>query len=193
MSGRWAGCSLRGAQGCVSLVPVAAPRPVGSRRSRDGPQETSGIGGLPTCTGGSTESLIRPLLNLWDLREGSTNERSRSANQNPRTQPVHRSKLGRRSSVGQGSNPSPRLPRPAALDYEADVAEVGPHLRSSWRLRNPRTSSSPAVPLPCHSQRSWPVPSGQSGTTPQRPRPVPSSTGGGDDPSRSGFASRGSE
>ena len=73
--GGWAGCSLRGAQGCVSLVPVAAPRPVGSRRSRDGPQETSGIGGLPTCTGGSTGSLIRPLLNLWDLREGSTNER----------------------------------------------------------------------------------------------------------------------
>jgi hypothetical protein len=47
-----------------------------------------------------------------------------------------------------------------------------------------------AVPPACHSQRSWPVPSGQPGTTPQRPRPVPSSTGGGDDPSQSGFASR---
>jgi hypothetical protein len=106
VSGRWAGCSLRGAQGCVSLVPVAAPRPVESRRSRAGPQETSGIGGLPTCTGGSTGSLIRPLLNLWDLREGSTNERSTSANQHRGSEALHRLDLGRRSSPALGSNPT---------------------------------------------------------------------------------------
>jgi hypothetical protein len=31
-------------------------------------------------------------------------------------------------------------------------------------LPNPRTSPSPVVPLQCHSQRSWPVPSGQPRT-----------------------------
>jgi hypothetical protein len=48
------------------------------------------------------------------------------------------------------------------------------------------------VPLPCHSWQSRPVSSGHPRTTPQRPRPVPFSIGGGDDPSRSGFGSRGS-
>ena len=47
-----------------------------------------------------------------------------------------------------------------------------------------------AVPLPCHSQQSWPVSSEQSRTTPQRAPPAPSPDGAGDQPGRPGFASR---
>jgi hypothetical protein len=65
--------------------------------------------------------------------------------------------------------------------------------RAARRHRQVGASSfSPAVPQACHSWQSRPVPSGQPRTTPHRPRPVPSSTSGGDDPGRSGFASRGS-
>jgi hypothetical protein len=48
-----------------------------------------------------------------------------------------------------------------------------------------------AGPLACHSQRSWPVPSGQPRTVPQRPQPAPFPSLAGDDRARSGFASRG--
>jgi len=65
-------------------------------------------------------------------------------------------------------------------------------LRPSWGLHSQasRTSSSPAVPLPCHSQRSWLVPSGQSRITPQRPRPALFPAVAADQSGRSGFASR---
>jgi len=81
---------------------------------------------------------------------------------------------------------------PAALANEAGVAGPSLTLRSSWCLHSQasRTSSSPAVPLPCHSQRSWLVPSGQSRTTPQRPRPAPLPTVAGDQAGRSGLTSR---
>jgi hypothetical protein len=46
------------------------------------------------------------------------------------------------------------------------------------------------VPLPCHSQQSLPVPSRQPRKTPQRPPPALFPTLTGDDPARSGFASR---
>jgi hypothetical protein len=71
---------------------------------------------------------------------------------------------------------------------------TGLTLRSSWcrDFRALRRSSSSGVPLPCHSQRSRPVLSGQPRTTPQRPRPAPFSIVAGGNPARSGFASRGS-
>jgi hypothetical protein len=55
----------------------------------------------------------------------------------------------------------------------------------------PRTSSSPVVPLACHSQRSWLVPSGQSRTTPQQPRPAPFSAVAADGPAQSGLQAGG--
>ena len=83
---------------------------------------------------------------------------------------------------------------PVALANEAGVAGSSLTLWSnSYRHSQASgTSSSPAVPLPCHSQRSWLVSSGQSRTTPQRARPAPITVSQGDDPARSGFASRGS-
>jgi hypothetical protein len=48
------------------------------------------------------------------------------------------------------------------------------------------------VPLPCHSQRSWPVSSGQSRKPPQRTPPATVGNGAGGEPARSGFGSRGS-
>jgi hypothetical protein len=53
-------------------------------------------------------------------------------------------------------------------------------------------SSSPAVPLACHSQQSRPVPSGQPRTTPRRPQPAPFAKDAGSQHSRSGFGSKGS-
>jgi hypothetical protein len=67
-------------------------------------------------------------------------------------------------------------------------------LRSRWSQRRtgvPRPSS-PAVPLPCHSQQSRTVPSGQPRIRPKRLRPAPFSTFAADSPVQPGFASRGS-
>jgi hypothetical protein len=47
-------------------------------------------------------------------------------------------------------------------------------------------------PVPCHSQRSRPVPSGQPRTTPRRAQPAQFPDLAGEDPTRSGFGSRGS-
>jgi len=91
-----------------------------------------------------------------------------------------------------------RLPAAAGRRRPLPTRRVSPGsgltLRSSEcrDFRILRTSSSPAVPLPCHSQRSRPVLSGQPRTTPQRPRPAPFSIVAGGNPARSGFASRGS-
>jgi hypothetical protein len=67
-------------------------------------------------------------------------------------------------------------------------------LRSTWEPMAPLPARSPslAVPLPCHSQQSRPVPSGQPRTTPRRPGPAPFTVSAGNDPAQTGFASRGS-
>lgn len=75
VSGRLAGCSLRGDPCRASLVPVLAPRPVGARRSHAGPRGTSDAGGAPTVTEGSSRSLPRPLRRSVEPRGGCTNER----------------------------------------------------------------------------------------------------------------------
>jgi hypothetical protein len=80
------------------------------------------------------------------------------------------------------------------LTHEAVVTKGGASpYGPRWSQRRNRIpgSSSAAVPLACHSQRSCPVPSGQSRTTPEPPRPGRLTAFAGDDPARSGFGSRG--
>jgi hypothetical protein len=80
------------------------------------------------------------------------------------------------------------------LANDAVVTEDGPQPFSYWEPTALRRalSSSPAVPLACHSQQSRPVPSGQPRTTPRRPQPAPFAKDAGSQHSRSGFGSRGS-
>jgi hypothetical protein len=52
-------------------------------------------------------------------------------------------------------------------------------------------SSSPAVPLACHSQKPGPVPSGQPRTTPKRPQPAPFAAIAGSDPAPTGLGAGG--
>jgi hypothetical protein len=93
------------------------------------------------------------------------------------------------------SNPTRRLPR-AGRPLPTKQAATGSSLilRASWLLRRQalRTSSSSAVPLPCHSQRSRPVLSGHPRTTPERHGPALFPAFAGDGTAQSGFASRGS-
>jgi hypothetical protein len=100
------------------------------------------------------------------------------------------------ASVEAASKPTCRLPRAGDGPCQRGGGHRGRGLtlRSSWcrDFRALRTSSSSAVPLPCHSQRSRPVLSGQPQTTPPRPRPAPFSIVAGGNPARSGFGSRGS-
>jgi len=82
-----------------------------------------------------------------------------------------------------------------ALANDALVDRDGPHpagRAGAGAAQCEPSSCSPAVPPACHSQRSSPVASGQPRTTPKRHRPVPFTAFAGDDPARSGFASRGS-
>jgi hypothetical protein len=90
--------------------------------------------------------------------------------------------------------PGVRLPRALrTLAHEAVVTEDRPH---PYRPGEPTApgharSSSPAVPLACHSQRSRPVLGGQPRTTRKRPQPTPLTTMAGRECPRTGFGSKG--
>jgi hypothetical protein len=77
-------------------------------------------------------------------------ERSRPARRDRRSQAVHRYNLRRRSSMGQGLNPSPRqLPRacgPCQRVRWAPWAGLTLHPRSAIAARRPR----PGPPAACH-------------------------------------------
>jgi hypothetical protein len=73
--------------------------------------------------------------------------------------------LGRRSRAREVRTPHPpQLPRASGPCQRGRRGRSCLTLRSSWCLycQAAQASSSPALPLPCHSQQSRPVPSGRS-------------------------------
>jgi hypothetical protein len=111
------------------------------------------------------------------------------------SQAIRHSSRGPRPPKRRGSGFEFRLPR-AGRPLPTKQASPGWSLtlRSSWFLRRQalRTSSSSAVPLPCHSQGSRPVLSGYLRTTPERRGPALFPAFTGDGAARSGFGSKGS-
>jgi hypothetical protein len=79
----------------------------------------------------------------------------------------------------------------AGRRFRSDHVRAPEAQRCSASSPRPQVASL-AVPLPCHSQQSWPVPIGQPRTTPERPGPARFAFFAGDGSARSGFASRGS-
>jgi hypothetical protein len=110
-----------------------------------------------------------------------------------------------RSVPGRGGPERRRRPRPYGTGRRCRAASAACQRRGwlprtaspfgqSWSQQRHAVpmSSSPAVPLSCHSQESRAVPSGQPRTTPRRSRPAAIPVSPRSDPARSGFGSRGS-
>ena len=91
-----------------------------------------------------------------------------------------------------------QVPRPAAASPPSSCprgggTEDGPHrtVRVEPTAQLDTGSSSAAVPPACHSQRSWPVTTGQPRTTPKQHRPARLHGSAGGDRGRTGFGSKG--
>src|SRR4029453_10581864 len=97
-------------------------------------------------------------------------------------------RAGVRASLPAAASPPGSCPRGGGHRRRASPYGLG----GTGDTTGCSASSSTAVPLACHSQKSWTVPSGQPRTTPRRARPasVPILAGGSS--GRTGFGSKGS-
>ena len=111
----------------------------------------------------SADPLVRA-GSAWHQKPQVPNghERSPSANEHRRSRAVHHSNLGVRSTIGQGSSPSPSSCRgPAALAGEASSYRGGPYAAAVPAPSRPVLSQL-GLP-PCHVGRAGPVLSGHRG------------------------------